>query len=180
MNDESTSLDRLNDIVMPPDVPWWPPAPGWYVVMMIVLAIVIALLLKQWQRWRGNAYRRSALKHLETTRSAAGISELLRRTALVIASRSTVAGLTGSDWPNWLARQCPDPMPEGVKSILAGQVYRSHVYRSSDADPEVSSTEVQLRDYAAAWIRHHRSPQDPDKSSDGNPTLRPGAEHVGV
>jgi hypothetical protein len=27
-----TSLENLYDIVMPPPIPWWPLAPGWYVV----------------------------------------------------------------------------------------------------------------------------------------------------
>lgn len=37
---DPTSLDRLHDLVLPSSVPWWPPAPGWYGVLgLLVLAV---------------------------------------------------------------------------------------------------------------------------------------------
>ena len=45
MTPDPTSLERLHDIVLPPPVPWWPPAPGWYWVMGLLGAL---LLLVEW------------------------------------------------------------------------------------------------------------------------------------
>jgi hypothetical protein len=53
VNPEATSLDRLHDIVQAPEVPWWPPAPGWFwlgagLIILLVLIGVYALL--RWQK----------------------------------------------------------------------------------------------------------------------------------
>ena len=40
MNDPG-SLQNLNDIVMPAPVGLWPPAPGWYVVFAVGLALAV-------------------------------------------------------------------------------------------------------------------------------------------
>jgi len=146
MNDSATSLDRLHDIVVPESVPFWPPAPGWYVVIALAVCLAILTGYRLWNRWRANAYRREALCELRDASSAAAISELLRRTALVIAPREVIARQTGSDWPDWLAARCPEPMPETVRHQLVSDVYRSH-----SAETEVP----QLREYAAHWISHH-------------------------
>ena len=55
MNDNATSLDRLHDIALPPSVPWWPPAPGWYAVMVIAAIGLLALLILAARRWLANA-----------------------------------------------------------------------------------------------------------------------------
>jgi hypothetical protein len=46
MKDSATNLDRLHDIVVPAPVPWWPPAPGWYVVLTVALIIALYLVYR--------------------------------------------------------------------------------------------------------------------------------------
>jgi hypothetical protein len=147
MNDAATSLDRLHDLVLPPEVSWWPPAPGWYVVGGILVVIALFLVHRALKYWRANAYRRVALRELASANDPAGIAELLRRTALAVAPRPAIAGRTGAAWPDWLAAQCPEAMPDSVREQLAVGVYRRPA-----ADCDLAA----LRDYAARWIRHHR------------------------
>lgn len=42
MNADASSLDDLRDIAVPPPVSWWPLAPGWWVVILIVASILKA------------------------------------------------------------------------------------------------------------------------------------------
>jgi hypothetical protein len=128
-------------------VPWWPPAPGWYVLLALGLFLAGWLLVRAWLRWRANAYRRAALGALRTADSPAAISEVLRRTALAIAPRSTVAQQTGAAWPAWLAERYPGPLPDAVQEQLTRGVY-DHSHAPANVDD--------LRAYAARWIEHHR------------------------
>lgn len=150
MNDAATSLDRLHDIVEPPPVPWWPPAPGWYVVLALVTAAAAWFCVRYWRQWQANAYRREALHELQAAKSPTEIAELLRRTALAIAPRSRIASLSGDGWAEWLASCVPESMPRAVYLLLAGSVY----------DPTTPDTDIALiRDYAKTWIERHRLPQ---------------------
>ncbi|MEI2781093.1 MAG: DUF4381 domain-containing protein, partial [Candidatus Competibacter sp.] len=80
MNAPATSLDRLHDLVLPPAVPWWPLAPGWYLVIALALVAVMWMTLRAWRQWQSNAYRREAARELASLESSAAIAELLRRT----------------------------------------------------------------------------------------------------
>ncbi|MEP4685936.1 MAG: DUF4381 domain-containing protein, partial [Rhodopirellula bahusiensis] len=102
---DPASLDRLNDIVVPAPVSWWPLAPGWHVLIAVLLAAGIWLAWKSWRTWTANAYRREAIHELESANTVGAISELLRRTALVSTSRSELATMTGDRWPDWLSQQ---------------------------------------------------------------------------
>ena len=61
MNPGPTSLDRLHDVIAPPPVPWWPPAPGWYYLFAFVLVLLVVLTIRGIIRWQHNRYRREAL-----------------------------------------------------------------------------------------------------------------------
>lgn len=105
----------LRDLHLPDAVGWWPPAPGWW-VLVALLALGMLLLVRRYVRYRARgAAQRHALKQLEVLRSefaengnavalGAGVSELLRRTMLAYRPRGEVAGLTGEDWLRWLDR----------------------------------------------------------------------------
>ena len=98
----------LRDIHLPEAVSWWPPAPGWW----ILLALAGTLLLLGW-RWRkhlrNTRLRRAGLRRLnrmhaeyqrtgDLQRLAQQLSALLRRIALSRFPRHEVAALTGDDW----------------------------------------------------------------------------------
>ena len=107
--DDPADLSHLADIVVPPPVPWWPPAPGWWILAtgcLAALAMSAAVALGRYQR---NAYRRAALAELAAVNvdgpaAAAAISAVLKRVALVAYPRSEVASLTGAAWLAFLDR----------------------------------------------------------------------------
>ncbi len=148
MPQDSNSLDRLNDIVIPQDVSWWPLAPGWYVLFGLLLIVAGWLLWRAADKWRANAYRRMALRELATLKDAASIAELLRRTALVVIPRAEVASSTGKEWVDWLATQSPVTVSPEVRHQLSRGVYQR----------ETELTEVNLlRDFAMQWISLHQT-----------------------
>lgn len=149
MNASATSLDRLHDIVLPPEVSWWPPAPGVWLILAAVLAFVLLLAFRAWRRWRSNAYRRVALRQLATASSPTSIAELLRRTALASFPREVVASKSGNEWVDWLAAQSSEPITAAVREQLTSGVY---------AAPASPADFALLVDFARRWIRDHRSP----------------------
>jgi len=153
MTPDPTSLDRLHDLALPPDVPWWPPAPGWYALLVLLALAAGWLAWRRRQHRRADAYRRAALRELAHLQDATAVAELLRRTALAVVPRPVVAGMTGRAWTDWLAAQCPEVMPDPVRTQLYAGVY---------GPPAPDQDLAALRAYAACWIaRHHLvSPDD--------------------
>lgn len=149
MNSDTTSLDRLHDIVLPPEVSRWPPAPGVWFILALLLGFVFILAYRAWKHRRANAYRRAALRELAEASSPAMIAELLRRTALAVFPRETVAGRTGTEWVDWLAAQSPESVPAGVREQLTAGIY---------GNPASPTDCRALAEFAGGWIRHHRSP----------------------
>jgi cbb3-type cytochrome oxidase subunit 3 len=102
-------LAALRGYRLPDPVSWWPPAPGWWLLAVLLLVLAIALTAWVLRRHRRRAAVRAALRELFELRTALeadqdrqayirGLSRLLRRFALTRFSRSEVAGLTGDDW----------------------------------------------------------------------------------
>ena len=151
MIEDATSLERLHDLALPPDVPWWPLALGWYVVLAALLITGGYFTYRSWNSWRARAYRRSALSELESACSPTEIAELLRRSALAITPRAAIAGMSGADWLDWLASQSPQPLTDEVRQLLTVGVYG----QASNSPADLAA----LRSFAAGWIRTHHPPQ---------------------
>jgi hypothetical protein len=151
------SLDRLHDIATPPPVPWWPPAPGWFVVAGIALAVLSSVAWVGIARWRRNRYRREALTELDRiTRdprvpsSLTHIAELMKRVALAAYPRDWVASLTGDAWLAFLdATGGTDAFTRGAGRVLKEAAYR----KDAPSDP---SEIVNLSGVVRHWIAHHR------------------------
>ncbi len=146
MTNDAASLDQLHDILVPASVPWWPPAPGWYVVLGIVLVLMVILLIRALRHRLRNAYRHEALAALRMSRlSAVELATLLKRVALTAYPREQVASLTGQAWLDWLAQTSGLPIPSGVADTLTSGVYSTVNTRDTDA----------LSEFVARWIRCH-------------------------
>ena len=62
MTPDPYSLDNLRDIVEPASIPWWPPAPGVWLLLGLVAVWLVAGLVLWWVHWRRQAYRRAGLQ----------------------------------------------------------------------------------------------------------------------
>ena len=98
MNNDPTSLDKLHDLALPTEIPWWPLAPGWHFVITLLILTSLWLAWRCWSKWQANAYRRAALRELASAQDLTSIAVILRRTALAIAPRELVVSKTGADW----------------------------------------------------------------------------------
>ena len=146
MPQDLTSLDRLHDIVLPPEVSWWPLAPGWCVLVGLFVLAVGFWAVTRFQKWRGNAYRRFAIRELQGLNDVASVAELLRRTALVGFRRQEIAATIGENWVDWLASRCSEEMRPEVRQQLSQGIYQR---------PEEDSDIGFLKEYAGIWVRHH-------------------------
>ena len=105
-------LAQLRDLHVPDPVSFWPPAFGWWMVALLMLALMAIGMWAIWYR-KKTAPRRLALVELtklkakfdETQDSATlmgNLSQLLRRYAILCFGRQSVAGLTGVSWLKFL------------------------------------------------------------------------------
>ncbi|MBF0125688.1 MAG: DUF4381 domain-containing protein [Magnetococcales bacterium] len=120
---------ELRDIHLPDPVAWWPPALGWWLLLLAPLA---ALLLRSLYRaWSGRRkVRKTALaelerlvraydEHQDAQRLTAELSALLRRVCLVHHHPTEVAGIGGQEWLAFLDRGLPDrPFSQGPGAVL--------------------------------------------------------------
>lgn len=148
MTDDPTSLSKLHDIVMPEPVSWWPMASAWWILLGGILLIAAVFGIRALRSWRANAYRRAALVALTQAESPEQVAAILRRAALAIAPRESVAALHDEAWIDWLSERSPVPVPETVRPALTRSLY---------AVPSSASLE-ELRDFASRWIRQHTRP----------------------
>lgn len=98
---KAISFDQMHDIVVPDPISWWPLAPGWWVVLLILGIALLWLAAIGYRRWQNNAYRRQALHELETI-TPAELPALVKRVSLVTFPREKVATLSGEPWLEFL------------------------------------------------------------------------------
>lgn len=105
-------LQQLHDIHLPDEIGSWPPAIGWWLLVIITVALGTALAIYGIKKFRSLAPRRQALKELKTlqTNYSANqsqitlrlLSELLKRVALSYHPRHQVAKLSDQAWLKFL------------------------------------------------------------------------------
>lgn len=147
----------LRDLHLPDPVGWWPLAPGWWFVLLVLAVGVAYLFWRAFKKWRHNAARRYALRELARYEGAylehrnpvmlgKQLSELLRRGMLAYAPRGDVAGLTGEAWLQRLDSGMPLPYfhTEGGKSLLE-LPYRNPQGDFSDVDVNALLSAVKMR-----------------------------------
>ncbi|GAA5121260.1 DUF4381 domain-containing protein [Luteolibacter yonseiensis] len=148
MKEDPASLDRLHDLVLPPPVPWWPPAPGWMILLAVLAVLCLMFLVSRFMRWQADRYRREALALLDDPATPpAEWSAILKRAALAAWPREQTAHLTGKDWLAFLDRTA------GMDLFLKGPA--RHLESIAFA-PAGQADLVRLKTAAREWIIRHR------------------------
>ncbi|MEX2474352.1 DUF4381 domain-containing protein [Marinobacter sp.] len=112
---EQNPLDQLRDIHLPESGGFWPPAPGWWALAVLVLiaGIVLVMLFRRWRRrTRWLVVARREMEHLARTRSPtpewfAQLNTLLKQCARKRYPLERPGALTGQQWADFLLRTSP-------------------------------------------------------------------------
>ncbi len=153
MNPAARELLQLRDVHTPPAPPSWPPAPGWWLLGLLLLALLGWVAFRVTRYWLRRRRRRLILQALERvaagfdpehpSRFLAELSALLRRVAIGRYSRRRVAPLTGRAWLAFLDETGGD----GAFSNGVGQIIEAGPYRElEELDPKP------LLELARHWI----------------------------
>ncbi len=153
----SNPLSQLRDIHLPQPISNWPPAPGWFILALIILALfgfIAYLIIARYKKTRA---RRQALMHLNNLqlaytnkrhakRAINDLSKLIRRVALASFPRQNVAGLYGQKWLAFLDETGETTaFSDGVGKLLISAPYMKNIPKESD----------QLFSLAKNWIERN-------------------------
>lgn len=106
-------LTALNPLREPQLIGWWPLAPGWWLLLAVLLLCLGVALFFMLRRYRRNAYRRQALRQLQRIqqqyredqnqqRSIAATNALLKSVAIHAYPQKDVASASGEAWLQFL------------------------------------------------------------------------------
>ncbi len=130
-------LHELRDVHLPDPISWWPPAFGWWMIV-VALLVVAGLVLWAWVYRQRTRPRRLALSQLQEVKQQFAahsdeqqtmtlLSDLLRRVAIAVFPRSRVAGLSGQSWLQFLDRTGhTTQFSEGPGRCLLSAPYQPH------------------------------------------------------
>lgn len=122
-------LAQLKDIHLPEPIHWWPLAPGWYVVLAVIVLFSLVVIGYISKRKRYALPKKQALALLNTYKKeyeissnapliSSQIAELLKRVALVYFPRVQVAGMTGAEWLAFLNNTAKGVDFKSVQELL--------------------------------------------------------------
>jgi hypothetical protein len=159
MND-TIQIAELEGLIAPDPVGFWPPAPAWYLLGVVLLGCLVAGIIVGLLRYRRSKYRREALRRLHSlmqgsAQPVAGdlrkLNILLKSVALRSYARQDVAGLEGEAWTHFLNETAGRFSLKGNEEVLL------HSGRLSLPPEEKIDSEawMDLCRFTGHWIKKH-------------------------
>jgi len=95
-------LDQLQPLILPTEPGAWPPAIGWWLLMLIVITLLVISIKTLVNYWRFEAVKRQSLRKVKQTQCSDQLNRLLKITALHYFPNHHVAHLSGANWSTFL------------------------------------------------------------------------------
>ena len=174
----------LREIHLPESIGWWPPAPGWWALPVLVLlggAVVwYSCLLYKRRKYSAVNMARTELVEIRSRfaadrdagRCVRSVSGLLRRLCISVFPRNESAGLTGAEWLAFLRsgirERSTGDMEQDIQGIMpdkTGRLLLEAPYRREVGEDEVEA----LIGFCSDWIEavaRVRNPGQPGAARD--------------
>lgn len=151
-------LAQLHDIHMPKAIGLWPLAPGWWLLFLVFMTVVLFFSYRFFSNYIKNKPKRQALVLLkdyeleyqqtaDVALAAARIGALLKRVALVYYPRQTVASLQGQAWFSFLNEQSKGFDFSAVEVLLLQAPYQATARGNVDVLFELARKWIVQRSY---------------------------------
>lgn len=171
-------LEQLRDIHQPEPVSWWPLAPGWWIIIALVILIATLFIIKAILKKRHYRYVHLAVKELkqlkqtnEETRWLAKSHNVMRRLSLCYVPEDKIGRMNQQEWQAFLQATSKQPINNQTRNdqILSEQTLNAFVdlpYKpasySETLDKDAILTEVTqwaegLPEQAKQWLNQHQT-----------------------
>ncbi|MDO7596499.1 MAG: DUF4381 domain-containing protein [Pseudomonadota bacterium] len=144
----------LRDIHLPEAISWWPPAMGWWLLLVLIPLLVFGAWWL-YKRLTRNTTVKSAKRLLATIKEEPNTDDLqklqqlstwLRRVSISLAPRQKSAGLTGRAWLTYLDNGVDgSPFSEGIGQCLAEVQFRQSAPDELDINGLITLCETWLK-----------------------------------
>ena len=158
MNEAETST--IGALMEPDPIKFSFSAPGWYILLGLLLLFLLIYGMISYIKYRKNKYRRDAVEillNLELSNNSSSyfitrVATVLKRVAISSFGREQVGALTGKEWLVYLDRRNRgmQVLAENPRILLT-----EHLYHSSAKQATVKDLE-ELRRTTIQWIKMHR------------------------
>ena len=147
----------LRDIHLPDAINWWPPAMGWWVLMLLIPLLIFGSwwLFKRLTRQTVVKTARSLLEQIKTNPNTNDFEKLhqlsiwLRRVSISIAPHEQSAGLSGEAWLAYLDNGVEGtPFSQGIGQVISSAQYRQSAPDNLDIPALITLCE--------SWLKGHK------------------------
>ena len=151
-------LQNLKDIQTPAAIENWPPAYGWWllmIVIMVLLFVVTKLLIKAHKTRLAKRQALKALKHIDTSHDdcAAQLNQLLKRVAISYFPTHNLQQKHGVKWTEFLVHALPkSKASQFAKSF---ELMQQSLYQPK---PTSQDDATQFESTVQGWIKHALPP----------------------
>lgn len=143
---DKQALANLKDIQLPNPIGVWPLAPGWWILIIISILLILFIGWQAWQVYLRNRAKKKALRLLADYKNdyqatqnsidtAAKLSILLRRVAIAYYPRQQVASLKGEAWIDFLDKHSKHTLFADKAELLLSLPYQANTNQSTQPVP---------------------------------------------
>ena len=151
---QEASLDNLHDIIVPDGIGYFPLAPGWLIVGVLLITLLFHFVVQAYKRYKKTLYKREALTELENHRDeskddALALLKLARRVAIAAYGREEIAGLSGENWWDFMEQHSKVKMSKELRDEIATLLY--------DNTAQIDTAQYRsIRSKVSVWIKTHK------------------------
>ncbi len=133
----------LADIQEPVLNTFWPPAPGWWLLVTVVILLLAYGFRFFWKKWQKTLPLRQAkteLRLIKEPYQSAELNELLKRLVRCYSPRHPVLSAPVKQWQDFLQQQLPQQTLPDLQSLL---------YKAEPTEADFSA----YLQFATKWLR---------------------------
>jgi hypothetical protein len=173
---QASPLAELKDIHLPEPTALWPPAIGWWALLVLLISLIIIVVVWRIRRWRLGMAKRKALVELSNLTSATqdwpqALQKLMRRLTISYYEQEKVAQLHGQSWVHFLVSQLKPSQQEKCKKPLQ-QLVDAQYQSSVELDFTVQAEAVKY------WITNALPPKKKASSVEQSKDFSEAKENV--